>query len=334
MKKFFICALMVACLCAGSASAEFGSTDSSNLSSIKNAMTYTGKSVAQLLYEIGSDTDYLKNISDNSNALNYLGFSLNHTMQDELEALRSLIGSGTSAYPSLMSYLSRTNILLTDLGDILSSTDSGSISDLLNKILTQSTTTATYQKYLTNTTTIGLWALNESGTPVKTSEISSNILGWLGQIYSNLIWDGINPHTYERTLYSRIAQLQEVLASDDDLELAESQRDNREQIETDFLNGDSGLTSLGSGDFADIAQVGGIISSSFSDAGTDVDGFVTRLYRTNTDAEGWFSSECAQALDSVTSTVSSYSLRDSDPYNMSGFAERYAVTKGGYDFDY
>lgn len=334
MKKFFICALIVAALCVGTASAEFGSTDSSNLSSINSRLNYVGKSVAELLYEIESDTDYLQTITSSTNALNYLGFSLNNTMKDEIDSLQSLIGTGSSAYPSLMSYLARTNILLTDLGDILTSTESGSINDLLNKILTQSTTTATYQKYLANTVTAGLWKYDENGNRVKEGDVSNTITNFIAQIYTSLMWDGINPYTNDKTLYACIAQMQKVLASDDDLALAESQKSNREEIEDSFLNGSSSNTSLSSSDFADIAEIGGIVSSSISDAGSGFDPFIFNLNQTNLEAEGWFSAACRDSLDTVTFSVSSYSLRDPDPYNMAGFTDRYESVKGGYEFDY
>lgn len=149
----------------------------------------------------------------------------------------------------------------------------------------------------------------------------------LGSIPSALVFDGSYMSTGERTLYGRIKQLQEVLASDDDLALANSQKDNREEIEDSFLSGSSGGTSLGKSDFGALSDVGGVVKETISLNGqSSVGDFTSGLAGADEVGQGWFSESTRAALDSV-SSAASYSLRD-DPYNMSGWQDRYAWVEG------
>ena len=139
-----------------------------------------------------------------------------------------------------------------------------------------------------------------------------------------------------RSIYGRIAQLQEVLASDDDKKLAESQKENREQIEQDFLSGSSGSTSLGKGDFGNLSSVGGTFKDTLSLNGTaDIGNLSSGLTEADTTGQGWFSQATADSLDSVSGSTSSVSavsmysddvspVEDVDPYHMAGFEDNYA----------
>lgn len=136
-----------------------------------------------------------------------------------------------------------------------------------------------------------------------------------------------------RTLYGLILQLQQVLASDDDRQLAENQKENREQVEQDFLNGQSGKTSLGKDDFGSLSGVGGTFKDITSLNGqASIGSFTDGLSSANETGQGWFSQATKDALDSVSdssSNVSTFSvdgdyMEDTDIYNMAGFEDHYA----------
>lgn len=156
--------------------------------------------------------------------------------------------------------------------------------------------------------------------------------------------DDINLYS-ERTLYGRIAQLQDVLASDDDKALADSQKPNREQIEQDFLNGSSGNTSLGKDDFGSLSSVGGTFKDAISLNGqSSISDLTSGLSDADTVGQGWFSQATKDSLDAVSSsgssesTVSTFSDDglssvdvDPDPYHMQGFEDNYAWLWGDDD---
>lgn len=144
-----------------------------------------------------------------------------------------------------------------------------------------------------------------------------------------------------RTLYGIVAQLQDVLASDDDKALADSQKPNREQVEKDFLSGESGTTSLGPGDFSNASQVGGVLTDTFNMGGAaKVSDFLSGFGSAGTDSQSWFSQTTANNLNAVeagdgTQGVSTFSDDgetmvdvDPDPYNMASIFERYDWLEG------
>jgi hypothetical protein len=160
-------------------------------------------------------------------------------------------------------------------------------------------------------------------------------LGWLLPRISNyLSSDGLNPDApHNPTLYHYVKNLSETLASDDDKKLAASQKENREQIEKDFVNGSSGATSLGPSDFGDLSTVGGTIKDSLSLNGqSSISGLTSGLSDANSTGQGWFSASTRDALDAVSSSDPSLSRSPAcytDPYNMRGFSEHYAWLYGG-----
>lgn len=213
---------------------------------------------------------------------------------------------------------SDTDSLVTTVGQILS---------VSNDILTQETSSATHlynlRTQLLNSFTVSYKRLGD-GTQV---DMPAPMRTWIGQTALQLGWDGVSTLTNSRTLYSRIRQMQEVLASDDDLALANSQKNNRQEIEDSFLTGSSGGTSLGASDFGALSDVGGTIKDSISLNGqSDISDFTSGLFDADTSGQGWFSDATKNALDAVSSTAS-YDLR-SDPYNMSGWQDRYAWLEG------
>lgn len=143
------------------------------------------------------------------------------------------------------------------------------------------------------------------------------------------------------TLYQMIKFLQETLASEDDRQLADNYKENREQAEQDFLNGKSGKTSLGKGDFSNASQVGGALNDTFNMGGAaKVSDFLSGFGSAGSESQAWFSQTTANNLNAVeagdgTSGVSTFSDDgeimvdvDPDPYNMGNIFERYDWLEG------
>lgn len=184
---------------------------------------------------------------------------------------------------------------------------------------------------------------------------------FLGQVYLSLTKD-VQLYSdgtgYRRTLYGLISQLQQVLASDDDLQLKTDNKANEDAATDAFVNGSSSKTSLGTGDIGNLKDVGGIFNDLTSLNGqSSVSSFLSGLTSADGTGQGWFSEATRASLDSVSAPVTTtrlvqkhwrgeksltYSISDdtsvnvvrspaparapvsdSDPYNMSGFADNY-----------
>lgn len=163
---------------------------------------------------------------------------------------------------------------------------------------------------------------------------------------------------YRRTLYGLISQLQQVLASDDDLQLKNDNKANEDAATDAFVNGSSSSTSLGPGDFGNLKDVGGSFNDLTSLNGqSSVSSFLNGLSSADGTGQGWFSESTRASLDAVSSPVTTtrlvqktwrgeksltYSISpdisvhlvsspapacasaaDPDPYNMSGFENNY-----------
>lgn len=164
--------------------------------------------------------------------------------------------------------------------------------------------------------------------------------------------------SYSRTFYSLIHQLQEVLASDDDLQLKKDNKDNEDAATDAFVNGSSSKTSLGTGDIGNLKDVGGTFNDLTSLNGqSSVSSFLSGLTSADGTGQGWFSEATRASLDAVSAPVTTtklvqkhwrgekslvYSISadtslnvvsspaparapaaDPDPYNMSGFDANY-----------
>lgn len=164
----------------------------------------------------------------------------------------------------------------------------------------------------------------------------------LGSIQRTFSWDGNLSAGYP-TIYRILHLLQETLASEADRKLAENYKDNREQAEKDFLNGKSGKTSLGKGDFSNASQVGGALNDTFNMGGAaKVSDFLSGFGSAGTESQSWFSQTTANNLNAVeagdgTQGVSTFSDDgdtmvdvDPDPYNMASIFERYDWLEGVY----
>lgn len=160
---------------------------------------------------------------------------------------------------------------------------------------------------------------------------------------SYLAYDGLVDGQY--TLYHFVKNLSETLASEDDKQLAENYKENREQAEKDFLSGKSGKTSLGKDDFGSLSSVGGTFKDTISLNGqSSLSDLTSGLSDADTAGQGWFSQPTKDSLDAVSSsgssesTVSTFSDDglssvdvDPDPYHMQGFEDNYAWLWGDDD---
>lgn len=164
--------------------------------------------------------------------------------------------------------------------------------------------------------------------------------GFISTLLADLVFDGTQSSYMGGgpTIYRMLHLLQDTLASEDDRKLAQNQKENRVQIEKDFLSGKSGKTSLGKDDFGSLSSVGGTFHDISSLNGqASLDSFSSGLSGADSAGQGWFSQSTKDALDSVTdstssnSSVSTFSIDgfsskdvDPDPYNMANFQDNYA----------
>lgn len=181
--------------------------------------------------------------------------------------------------------------------------------------------------------------------------------------FGNAILFALNNLTNDRgafiggpTLYHIVHQLQQVLASDDDLQLKQDNKANEDAATDAFVNGNSSNTSLGPGDFGNLKDVGGTFNDLTSLNGqSSVTSFLSGLTSADGIGQGWFSEATRASLDAVSTPVTTtrlvqkhwrgeksliYSISDDtsvnvvaspapalaadpDPYNMSGFEDNY-----------
>ena len=180
---------------------------------------------------------------------------------------------------------------------------------------------------------------------------------WLYYFLDNLSRDSYNASN-NRTLYGLLSQLQQVLASDDDLQLKKDNKANEDAATDGFVNGSSSKTSLGTGDIGNLKDVGGTFNDLTSLNGqSSVSSFLSGLTSADGTGQGWFSEATRASLDAVSAPVTTtrlvrktwrgeksltYSISedtsvnvvrspvparapsaDPDPYNMSGFEDNY-----------
>ena len=182
------------------------------------------------------------------------------------------------------------------------------------------------------------YGVDGSITPHLDSQYSFS--GLMSTLLSTLIYDGnlSSLTSGGPTLYRLVALLQQTLASEDDRQLAQNYKENREQAETDFLSGKSDKTSLGKDDFGSLSSVGGTFKDISSLNGqASIGSLSSGLTDADSTGQGWFSQSTKESLDSVTdstsstSTISTFSDDglssadvDPDPYNMANFEDNYA----------
>lgn len=303
--------------------------------------SYSDNSVIGLLHRIlnksgssipNADTNF--QLYRNGTGTNGLLFDIYTKIGDVLP-----YGYGTNA----LSWLS------TISGNVLKVASETTLSALSDKVATESSLAKLVSTFSTRIYDIGpsyvdygkfiystFGAYSDLFSPNPSRHIGfTNFLSSVGYA---LTYDGKNLFEGDRTLYSRIRQLQEVLASDEDLAMREDQKENVDQVKKDFITGQSGKTSLGKDDFGSLSSVGGTFKDISSLNGqASLDSFSSGLTDADTTGQGWFSQSTKDALDSVSgsttseSTVSTFSDDglysedvDPDPYNMGNFEDNYS----------
>lgn len=178
-----------------------------------------------------------------------------------------------------------------------------------------------------------------------TGDRRAGLNGAISAVSVGLTTDSLNLFGGDHTLYHYVKNLSETLASEDDKQLAENYKENREQAERDFLSGQSGKTSLGKDDFGSLSSVGGTFKDTISLNGqSSLSDLTSGLSDADSAGQGWFSQATKDSLDAVSgsgsseSTVSTFSddclssvVVDADPYHMQGFEDNYSWLWGDDD---
>lgn len=330
-----------------SASAEFDNTDSTNLftltkycASLYQNATFRNSTYNNWCYMLG---DALTDIYGVNSGLAQRVIEI----QSKIDASNQHLGNISSLLGTIDSHIGS--------GFALNHEDLTSFQSFLNKRFSNAL-------YYNDTSLVDPYIVayynSSSG-----KYVSSNV-GWgdfIGQLYLTLTTDGIlytDKFPYRRSLYGLVSQLQQVLASDDDLQLKKDNKANEDAATDAFVNGSSSKTSLGTGDIGNLKDVGGTFNDLTSLNGqSSVSSFLSGLTSADGTGQGWFSEATRASLDAVSSPVLTtklvqktwrgeksliYSISadtslnvvaspaparapasDPDPYNMSGFEDNY-----------
>lgn len=355
MKKTFVAVVLCMALLSSftvSASAEFDNTDSSNLftltkytASLFQNATFRNSTYNNWCYMLGDaltdiynlDSGLVQRVIEIQSKIDASNQHLG-TISSSLGTIDSHIGSGFSLnHEDLTSFATQNHSDFTNLLQVFATSESSSASQSGD---------ARYRLY--------------------TSDGSKWFYSW-DVVITHLMLALTNDNVSvlgDRSLYSRIKQLQNVLASDDDLQLKQDNKANEDAATDAFVNGNSSKTSLGTGDIGNLKDVGGSFNDLTSLNGqSSVSSFLSGLTSADGTGQGWFSEATRASLDAVSTPVTTtnfvrktwrgeksltYSISadtsvnvvaspaparapvsNPDPYNMSGFEDNYNWLWGG-----
>lgn len=360
MKKTFVAVVLCMALLSSftvSASAEFTSSDSSNLTEIK-------KQVQAIRDQLGYPPGGFSSLRD---AVNHIANNLPSSPKDYSTALANI----NSNLVSLVSYI---KLIEGDTNNI-----SARATDLLNKLndvyLRQGQMQIAITNHIDSASALNHADLSrffdvnyryefDEDTPfilAYSSLLEGPLYGSFGAVLSNLSSQlsseeslYLSSYCDSPTLYSLVHLLQQVLATEDDLQLKKDNKANEDAATDAFVNGNSSKTSLGAGDIGNLKDVGGSFNDLTSLNGqSSVTSFLNGLTSADGTGQGWFSEATRASLDAVSTPLtttrlvqktwrgeksliatvsddSSVNLVDSsapasdpDPYNMSGFEDNY-----------
>lgn len=332
-----------------SASAEFDNTDSSNLFTLTK---YTSSLFQNAMFRNSTYNNWCYMLGD---ALTDI-YGVNSGLVQRVIELQSKIDISNSHLGTISS----------SLGTIDSHIGSGFQLNHSDLIAFQQLFDTRFAAYLHSNNPSGVFPYiadywySVDGSP-KFENFQFSWGEFLGQAYLSLTKD-VNLYAdgtgYRRTLYGLVSQLQQVLASDDDLQLKKDNKANEDAATDAFVNGSSSKTSLGTGDIGNLKDVGGTFNDLTSLNGqSSVSSFLSGLTSADGTGQGWFSEATRLSLDAVSAPVTTTrlvrktwrgeksltysisddtsvnvvrspaparaSVADSDPYNMSGFADNY-----------
>ena len=338
MKKMFVAVVLCMALLSSftvSASAEFDNTDSSNLatltkycSSLWQNATFRNTTYNNWCYMLG---DALTDIYNLDSGLVQRVIEI----QSKIDASNQHLGTISSSLGTIDSHIgSAADLNHSDFTNLLQTFATSSSSS------TSQSGDSRYRLYLPNGKEYFYsWDVVISHLMLALSNDTVSVLG-------------------DRSLYSRVKQLQNVLASDDVLQLKHDNKANEDAATDAFVNGSSSKTSLGPGDFGNLKDVGGTFNDLTSLNGqSSVSSFLSGLTSADGTGQGWFSEATRSSLDAVSTPVTTtrlvqkiwrgeksltYSISadtsvnvvaspapacapaaDPDPYNMSGFEDNY-----------
>lgn len=351
MKKTFVAVVLCMALLSSftvSASAEFDNTDSSNLFTL---------------------TKYCASLYQNATFRNTTYNNWCYMLGDALTDIYNVNSGLVQRVIEIQSKIDVSNQHLGIISSSLGTIDShiGSGFELIHSDLTSfATQNHSDFDYLFNTV-LDPFLRGSSSTndgsfryPLRFSDGSILYVtwgNWLLSLMQNLTLD-IGSPVGGRSLYGLVSQLQQVLASDDDLQLKKDNKANEEAATDAFVNGSSSKTSLGTGDIGNLKDVGGTFNDLTSLNGqSSVTSFLNGLTSADGTGQGWFSEATRASLDTVSTPVTTtklvqktwrgeksltYSISadtsvnvvsspapacapaaDPDPYNMSGFEDNY-----------
>ena len=320
-----------------SASAEFTSSDSRTLTDIYKVIQYLNLSPGS--WQRNSVIGFLERILGAIPS----NLSTNFALQGG-DGTNSILDGIRDYSVNTYNYLSGTNIA-GNLGDI--KRNSQASADRL--LSTNSALDAISQKFdvLSGDNSYGAKIYALLGGGYFESGFAQPLLNYMDGLNYSLTSLTADSLLYEDggakywSTYHYVRQLAETLASEDDRQLAENYKENREQAETDFLSGQSGKTSLGKGDFSNASQVGGALNDTFNMGGAaKVSDFLSGFGSAGTESQAWFSQTTANNLNAVeagdgTQGVSTFADdgesmvdADPDPFNMVDIFERYDWLEG------
>lgn len=352
MKKTFVAVVLCMALLSSftvSASAEFDNTDSTNLFTL---------------------TKYTASLFQNATFRNTTYNNWCYMLGDALTDIYNLDSGLVQRVIEIQSKIDASNQHLGTISSSLGTIDShiGSAADLNHADLTAfqqlfDTRFAAYQ-HSNNPNGVFPYVADYARLVDGSLKYDSFSFSWgefLSQSYLSLTKDVFlysDSTGYRRTLYGLISQLQQVLASDDDLQLKQDNKANQDAATDAFVNGNSSKTSLGTGDIGNLKDVGGTFNDLTSLNGqSSVTSFLNGLTSADGTGQGWFSEATRASLDAVSTPVTTTNLvrktwrgeksltysisadtsvtvvaspaparapaSDSDPYNMSGFEDNY-----------
>ncbi len=350
MKKMFVAVVLCIALLSSftvSASAEFDNTDSSNLFTL---------------------TKYTASLFQNATFRNSTYNNWCYMLGDALTDIYNLDSGLVQRVIEIQSNIDASNQHLGTISSSLGMIDShiGSGFELTHSDLTafQQLFDTRFASYQHSNNPDGFFPYFVDYYDASSSSFKNFAFSWgeyLGNAYLSLSKD-VSIYSdgtgYRRTLYGLISQLQQVLASDDDLKLKNDNKANEDAATDAFVNGNSSKTSLGTGDFGNLKDVGGSFNDLTSLNGqSSVSSFLNGLTSADGTGQGWFSEATRASLDAVSTPVTTtrlvqkhwrgeksltYSISedtsvnvvsspapsfasaaDSDPYNMSGFEDNY-----------
>lgn len=384
MKRMFVAVVLCMALLSSftvSVSAEFTSTDSDYLQGIWRQITGTANfdTIYDWIKAINSNVSYMKSSFSSTTQ------SVNPTAYYAQQIFNKMGNSSSKDYSTVLSNIKTNSDSLVSYIKLIEG-DTNNISarstDLLNKLqevylrqgqmqtaITNHIDSASAQNHSDFTNLLEVFATSESSSDSQSGDsryrlYTANGSAWY---YS---WDVVITHLMialtqdtpnalgNRSLYGLIHQLQQVLASDDDLQLKKDNKANEDAATDAFVNGSSSKTSLGTGDIGNLKDVGGTFNDLTSLNGqSSVTSFLNGLSSADGTGQGWFSEATRASLDAVSTPVTTtklvqktwrgeksftYSISadtsvnvvaspaparapavDPDPYNMSGFADNY-----------